>query len=317
MHLKHFSYLLEINKQHSISAAARSLYMGQTTLSSIVKSVEEELGFPIFQRAPSGVVPTDKGERLIALAWEIAVKYEELQTLKERQMNAALPIMVPVSPGINVGVSIPLMERFYANDTHSTLIFEECPRLDICNQIIKNKVNIGITCLRQEEIQSLLRYAEKNNVIIKPLIEDRFFLVVKKEHVLANRTQVDLKELHDERLAIATPLREEAENKMLESFNRCCSRITSYPTIHIIKDAILKQNMVSILTGLAIYYDTSCLSDNFDIVELSKLDLFDVLQVCVIYRESKNLRYSERILLRCIEDYFSTITFPEIKAKPV
>ena len=50
MKLEQVRYMLEINRLHSISAAARSLHVGQTTLSAIVKSVEEEVGFSIFQR---------------------------------------------------------------------------------------------------------------------------------------------------------------------------------------------------------------------------------------------------------------------------
>ena len=61
MKIEHFKYLVEIDKHHTISAAAKALYMGQTTLSSIVKSMEEELGYSIFQRTPKGVVLTKKG----------------------------------------------------------------------------------------------------------------------------------------------------------------------------------------------------------------------------------------------------------------
>ena len=78
MKLEHFRYLLEVGRLHSISAAARSLHIRQTTLSAIVKSAEEELGYPIFRRTPSGVAATAAGERFLVLAWEINLKYEEL-----------------------------------------------------------------------------------------------------------------------------------------------------------------------------------------------------------------------------------------------
>ena len=41
MKLEQFHYLLEINRLRSISAAARSLHIRQTTLSAMVKTVEE------------------------------------------------------------------------------------------------------------------------------------------------------------------------------------------------------------------------------------------------------------------------------------
>ena len=74
MKLEHFRYLLEVGRLHSISAAARALHIRQTTVGAIVRSVEEELGYPIFLRAPGGVTAAVPGERSVVLAWEINLK---------------------------------------------------------------------------------------------------------------------------------------------------------------------------------------------------------------------------------------------------
>lgn len=310
MHLEHFQYLLEINKHHSISAAARALYMGQTTLSSIVKSVESQLGFPVFQRAPSGVVATANGERLMALAWEIGVKYEELLHLKDRKTNASLPIVVPLAPSINVGACLPIMERFYATDTNSTLIFDECPRLDIGTQIIQNNANIGITYLRPDEVAGLAELYEKNKINTKILFRDKFYLAVSKRHHLAGRTSVTLGELYDERLAMATVFRVAADTKMLASLNRNSTRLTSFPMIHMIKEAILEQDMAAILTGYALANDLCYTADAFRILELTEMDSENAWDVCLLYRAQKNLRYPEKTLLLCIEEYFEQLNMP-------
>lgn len=42
--IEHLYYLREISSCRSISAAAKRLFIGQTTLSAIVKSMEEDLG---------------------------------------------------------------------------------------------------------------------------------------------------------------------------------------------------------------------------------------------------------------------------------
>lgn len=302
MQLEHFQYLLEINKHHSISAAARSLYMGQTTLSSIVKSLEDQLGFPIFQRAPSGVVTTANGERLMALAWEIEVKYEELLNLKDRKHNRALPIVVPLAPSINVGACLPIMERFYEKDTNSTLIFEECSRMDVCNQIVRNNANIGVTYLLGGEAGNIRETVEKK-IAVKTLFTDRFYLVVSKRHHLAGRSRVSLMELYDESLAMATVFRLATDTKLLAALNLNATRLTSYPMIHMIKEAILEQNMASILTGYAITQDLCCPPDQFRVLELTDLGGPNHWEVCLLHRNQKNLRYPEKILLQCVEEY--------------
>ena len=98
IHLEHFQYMLEIDRCRSISAAARSLGLVQTTLSSIVKNVESALGFPIFQRTPNGVAPTVFGEQFLTLGGEIRVRFEELLRLKSGVSGSIDPIHVYARP---------------------------------------------------------------------------------------------------------------------------------------------------------------------------------------------------------------------------
>lgn len=69
-------YLLEVDKCQSISRAAQKLYIGQTTLSSLVRDMEKEMGFPIFKRIHSGVETTEKGREFLKLADSICMKIQ-------------------------------------------------------------------------------------------------------------------------------------------------------------------------------------------------------------------------------------------------
>ncbi|MFR1109748.1 MAG: LysR family transcriptional regulator [Anaerotruncus colihominis] len=109
IHLEHFQYMLEIDRCRSISAAARSLGLVQTTLSSIVKNVESALGFPIFQRTPNGVAPTVFGEQFLTLGGEIHVRFEELLRLKSGfRKHRSNPYL-----RARINQSAPLAQRFY------------------------------------------------------------------------------------------------------------------------------------------------------------------------------------------------------------
>lgn len=84
MQVEHLRYLLDIYNLRSISAAAHYLHIAQTTLSAVIKSVEDELGFSVFKRMPTGVAPTEKGQAVLNLAWEVTVRYESLMSLRDR-----------------------------------------------------------------------------------------------------------------------------------------------------------------------------------------------------------------------------------------
>lgn len=61
MNLNSFIYAIEIERCGSINRAAQNLYLSQSNLSSCIKSLEEELGYKIFNRTSKGIAPTPEG----------------------------------------------------------------------------------------------------------------------------------------------------------------------------------------------------------------------------------------------------------------
>ncbi len=79
MNLLHLKYALEVEKTRSINKAAENLFIGQPTLSKSIKKLEEDLGFILFIRTPSGIMPTADGERFLARAHDIMLQADELE----------------------------------------------------------------------------------------------------------------------------------------------------------------------------------------------------------------------------------------------
>lgn len=55
----------------SFTAAARALHLAQSTVTVHIRTLERELGTPLFDRMPSGTVPTRAGVRLLEEAEEV------------------------------------------------------------------------------------------------------------------------------------------------------------------------------------------------------------------------------------------------------
>ena len=62
MTIQNLRYIIEIARCHSISKAAKSLFMTQSAISNAVKETEAELGIQIFNRTSHGVTLTFDGE---------------------------------------------------------------------------------------------------------------------------------------------------------------------------------------------------------------------------------------------------------------
>ena len=81
MRVEQFFYAIEIADTGSFSQAARNLYVSQPNLSHAVKQIEEQVGFPLFVRTPSGVIPTPEGNDLIDHFRVLKREYTQLESI--------------------------------------------------------------------------------------------------------------------------------------------------------------------------------------------------------------------------------------------
>ena len=65
MNVSHLRYFLKLLHTGSYTEASRQLYITQPALSSAIKALESEVGFPLFKKSGRGIAPTNEG---IALA---------------------------------------------------------------------------------------------------------------------------------------------------------------------------------------------------------------------------------------------------------
>lgn len=56
MNTEHLVYILEAYKCGSVNKAARNCYISQSHLSTIIKNVEQEIGYPLFHRTANGII---------------------------------------------------------------------------------------------------------------------------------------------------------------------------------------------------------------------------------------------------------------------
>ncbi|MCH7549803.1 MAG: LysR family transcriptional regulator, partial [Candidatus Krumholzibacteriota bacterium] len=68
INLNHFYYFYEVARHGSFTGAARDLMVSQSALSVQVRSLEEELGGPLFDRRKGGVDLTEAGDRAFETA---------------------------------------------------------------------------------------------------------------------------------------------------------------------------------------------------------------------------------------------------------
>lgn len=79
MKLEQLRQVMAVSRAGSMNAAAKTLFMAQSTLSASIRALERELGQPIFARSTSGVQPTVFGRALCSRAAEMLRLEEEIR----------------------------------------------------------------------------------------------------------------------------------------------------------------------------------------------------------------------------------------------
>ena len=81
MRIEYIRYFIKVTQCHSILSAAKKLFISQSTLSSVIHSMESELGYQLLNRSAKGVELTEKGREALAHMQEISDGYDRILEL--------------------------------------------------------------------------------------------------------------------------------------------------------------------------------------------------------------------------------------------
>ncbi|MGI3185366.1 LysR family transcriptional regulator [Nioella aestuarii] len=99
MNLRHIEIILAIEAAGSLRGAAKVLGRTQPALTKALRQAEADLGMAIFERSPSGVVPTEQGRAVLRRGRIIQAELRRMQD-DVRQMQGQLDgqLRITVSP---------------------------------------------------------------------------------------------------------------------------------------------------------------------------------------------------------------------------
>src|SRR3954467_9064771 len=83
--LSQLEYIVAVEKHRHFGRAAEACNVSQPTLSMQLQKVEEEIGYPLFDRLKKPIVPTAKGARFISQAKILLHEHLKLMDLSRNQ----------------------------------------------------------------------------------------------------------------------------------------------------------------------------------------------------------------------------------------
>ncbi|SDI08956.1 DNA-binding transcriptional regulator, LysR family [Alteribacillus persepolensis] len=189
MEMKHLEYFIEVTDTGSFTQAAENLYITQPALSRIIKSLESELGAPLFIRSRKKLLLTDVGRILYKHAQVIErqlslleADIDNLLILKKGRIRLGLPTIV------NSFFFSQLMASFHQQYPDVTFQLEEDGSKRIAEKIMNDDLDFGVVVL--PENHEMFNYYK--------FVHDHLKLVVPFSHRLAAKEEIALHELKDE-----------------------------------------------------------------------------------------------------------------------
>ena len=181
--------------------AAERLYMNQSTLSKHIKSMESELGVPLFDRSTRRVELTEYGKTLLPHARSIIRSEFEYSSLLMQIQNREKGIMTlgTIPPMAQYGI-IGLLAAFQNEypDSHVTILEEDSQNL---LPLLREK-KCELIFLRESKLDFEKNFLDDHEIVRIPYVQDRLTAVLPSGHPLAGNKQVTLRELKNENFCL-------------------------------------------------------------------------------------------------------------------
>ncbi|GAA3038641.1 LysR family transcriptional regulator [Actinokineospora globicatena] len=186
MELRHLRAVLAIAEAGSLTAAASRLGLAQPSVSESLRRAERVAGGPLFQRGPSGAVPTALGDVVLAHAVSVLEAMDRFTAAAERHHPATMPAAVrfACSPGMLVASLSVLDPSVLGAPVLVRTMAEIGAQLEL---LADHRVEAALVVEHPDPLAHLTTRVRRRVVAVEPM-----FIAVSADHPLADRSEVPI-----------------------------------------------------------------------------------------------------------------------------
>ncbi|MDE6434299.1 MAG: LysR family transcriptional regulator [Lachnospiraceae bacterium] len=196
MTLAQLKYVITVAGENSLNDAAKTLFISQPSLSSAIRSLEQEIGFDVFIRSKSGITLTTKGAEFIGYAKSVMEQYELLSAKYISQTEVKKTFSVSMQHyTFAVNAFVELVKQ-YGMDEYEFEVYET-KTYEVIDNVRNRKSEIGILYLNDFNKNVLNKLFAEYALRFCPLLECGIYVYMWKGHPLAVREEISLEELEE------------------------------------------------------------------------------------------------------------------------
>lgn len=192
MTLQQLSYILELSRHNSISAAAHALNISQPSLSTAIKDLEKEFSLTLVERNRHGITFTPAGLEFLHYAGHILSHAEAMHDHFQAEKKQDLPQVLSIS-----SQHYPFADEAFIHalqhvppNAACTFTLREGRTSQVIHDVVTRESQLGILFLSHMNARFLKDLFHKNKLEFTPLCAFTPCLYVRSGHPLAEFSHV-------------------------------------------------------------------------------------------------------------------------------
>ena len=173
----------------SISGAAKLLHVSSPAVSRLISSTEQRLGLTFFQRIKGRLYPTPEARRLFL---EVDAVYQSMERVNEVAEdlvgNRVGHLRIACSPSLGQLMLPHAVKRFYERLPEVRIILHTLLPSVLLQTVLTQQVELGVAFIQETH----------PNLTQRPLYENRLVAALPKDHPLAAKASLELKDFAHE-----------------------------------------------------------------------------------------------------------------------
>lgn len=237
--IRHLTIFLTVAQQGSMSAAAKTLYLSQPTVSQAIRELETHYNGLLFERLGKKLYLTDRGRLLLPHAKELVQQFRQVEELMLNQGQSStlkLGSTITVGTCLTPSVVMDLQKCFPELSVYSYVSNTR----DIEEKLLKSELDAAVV---EGEILS-------PDLVVLPIIDDSLVLAVGKEHPFYTRQKLSVTDLQGQKFSMR-----ESGSGTRQLFEDYASRhqlsyITAWEanSPRVLLNAVLYNNILSVMS---------------------------------------------------------------------
>lgn len=201
MTFQQLKYLLEIYHTGSISKASSNLFLAQSSLSTAIVNLEEELGCKIFTRTKNGMSPTAEGLQIIERAGKIYGEYQLMMQQPKSVVRRVRFSGCSVQPTKDAYMRL-LKENEDNKDVAFTI--SKCDLSESLARVALGETDVAVILCHEPRLLSLEGMVHSRKLQYTILGRTPAMITIGEGHRLYYKEHIDYRELEKDRLIDGT-----------------------------------------------------------------------------------------------------------------